>query len=359
MQGGVEKHCEELYPRMVSHDSQITVCNRAPYFAKDSRLPVYNGVRCVYLWCPRTKSLEAALHTFAASLLCIVKRPDIVHIHNIGPALCIPLLKAFGIKTVVTYHSVNYTHAKWNMLQRQILQIGEAMSIRCANKVIVVSETMRRQLEKKYSSNDLLYIPNGVAVAPAVVSGDTLQKYGLTPGGYVLAVCRLSPEKGAADLIDAYARLGRVPYKLVIAGDADHETGYSRAVKKMAAETPGVVLTGFLREEQLRVFYAHAGLFVLPSHAEGLSIALLEALSFGLPVLASDIPQNREVLSGDARFFKVGDVAQLTEKISACMARGISAEEKAQQIQYVRKRFNWDGIAEQTLAAYQRVLHAA
>ena len=74
----------------------------------------------------------------------------------------------------------------------------------------------------------------------------------------------------------------------------DHPGHYVRDLETLAAATPEVVTTGFQSGTALAELYAHAGLFVLPSSHEGLPMVLLEATVAGLPVLASDIPANRE-----------------------------------------------------------------
>lgn len=114
----------------------------------------------------------------------------------------------------------------------------------------------------------------------------------LTPRRYVLAVGRFVEEKGFDLLIKAFARISDSNCKLVIAGDADHEDHYSVSLKRLAEEHH-VVLTGFVRGAKLNELFSHARLFVLPSFHEGLPIVLLEALSYRLPVLVSDIPANR------------------------------------------------------------------
>ena len=81
-------------------------------------------------------------------------------------------------------------------------------------------------------------------------------------------------------------------YRLVIAGDADHEIPYTKQLKKLAGMN-NVVLPGFLKGEELHQLFTHARLFVLPSFHEGLPISLLEAMSYRLPVLVSDIPANK------------------------------------------------------------------
>ena len=86
-------------------------------------------------------------------------------------------------------------------------------------------------------------------------------------------------------------------WRLVIAGDADHEDEYSRKLKVMASKDQRVIMTGFIKGDVLRELYSNAGLFVLPSYHEGLPIVALEAMSYGLPVLVSAIPANMELVS--------------------------------------------------------------
>ncbi len=77
----------------------------------------------------------------------------------------------------------------------------------------------------------------------------------------------------------------------MLAGDADFEDDYSRSLKKQARDN-GVVLTGFIKGEKLHSLLTGARCFVLPSSHEGLPISLLEAMSYSLPVIVSDIPAN-------------------------------------------------------------------
>jgi len=355
VQGGVEKHCAELYPRLAKYGHKITIFSRSPYFHKADRILNNNGLRFVYLWCPRSKNLETIFHTFIASMFCLFKRPDIVHFHNIGPALFIPLIKVSGIKTIVTYHSCNYQHQKWNKFARMVLRLGEAMGIRFADKVIIISKTTGRFLEKKYCKNDLEFIPNGVNPPEIMPPGDTLEKYKLKPGRYVFTACRFVPEKGLHDLIAAYHKIRNPEFKLVIAGDADHETEYSRDLKKSAEGNQNIALTGLLFGRPLLELYSNAGLFILPSYYEGLPITLLEALSYGLAVLISDIPPNREIPLPDYRYFRVGDIDELNRKMQELINTGIREEERKHYRELLEKEYNWDKIAQRTLGVYKSV----
>jgi glycosyltransferase involved in cell wall biosynthesis len=127
-------------------------------------------------------------------------------------------------------------------------------------------------------------------------------------------------------------------------------------LKKTTAEDERIVLTGYITGEPLKQVYSHAGLFVLPSYHEGLPIALLEAMSYGLPVLVSDIPANKEIGLPDERYFHCGDVEELKSKISRCLKAGLSEEEKKAMSQKLEEKFNWNQIADQTIAVYKKAL---
>jgi glycosyltransferase involved in cell wall biosynthesis len=190
-------------------------------------------------------------------------------------------------------------------------------------------------------------------VLPA--SAEHLAALGLVPGRYVLQVSRLVAEKRQLDLITAYeaARLP-APWKLVLVGGLD-DSEYCRRLSARATQA-GVVMAGFRTGEALNQLYANAGLFVLPSSHEGLPIALLEALSYALPVVASDIPANLELGLPPDIYVPLGDTARLAERIRD-LAKGPRDSLRWEGLRdAVLVRYDWDEVARQTFAVYQRVM---
>ena len=356
VQGGVEKHGEELYPRLAQLGCDITVFTRTPYFPKGKRFPEWRGVKYFPLWCPKQKYLEAFIHTFIGVLKSRIGSPDLLHIHGIGPSLMVPLAKILGLKVIVTNHGPEYQRQKWGKLAKRVLRLGEFFAIKYSDKMIVISQEIKRFLENKYGRRDLELISNGVERPLPIPPGEILLKYGLKPRQYALMACRFVPEKGIHDLMDAYSKLENRQFKLAIAGDADHETEYSREIKRIAKKREGIVLTGYISGRPLAELFSNAGLFLLPSYYEGLPIALLEALSYGLPVLVSDIPANREVSLPNSRFFPPGDVALLSRKMAELFAQGISQEEIRRNEELLIKKYDWDVIAKKTYEVYASMI---
>jgi len=348
--GGVEKHCQELYPLIAAMGHEVIVATRRPYVKNPA--PRWQGIDLCHIYAPRKKSVEAIVHTFLAVIQAKRLKADILHIHAVGPGLMVPFARLLGLRVVVTNHGPDYDRQKWGRAARIMLRLGEYLGGRFADSVIVISEVIRQIIRKRCGREaDLIY--NGVRLPKIAACSDFLEARQVVPGKYFLAVSRLVPEKGLHDLIDAFQRLD-TDWHLVIAGDADHETGYSWQLKARMAAVPQVVHTGYITGDPLNQVFSHAGLFVLPSYHEGLPIALLEAMSYGLSVLVSDIPANLEVGLAKERYFKCGSADDLRQKMAHHLATPITSAEKACFRHWIRAKYNWQKIAEQTLAVYQK-----
>jgi starch synthase len=350
--GGVEKHCEELFPRVVARGHEVFLATRSCYVADDRK--VWQGIRLVKCFAPRAKSVEAVAHTLIAVLKARRCHPDVLHIHAIGPSLLTPLARLMGFPVVVTNHGPEYDRQKWGRAAKTVLRFGEKVGGTWANEVIAVSGVIGGIVRKRcHRAAHVIY--NGVTIQDPSKDTGFLEQIGAKPGKYVLAVARFVPEKGLHDLMEAFEGM-KEDLRLVIAGDADHESDYSRRLKSTAAADARIILTGYITGESLRQVYSHAGLFVLPSYHEGLPIALLEAMSYGIPVLVSDIAANKEVGLSDEKYFRCGNVEEMRTKIALLMRKGLPESEMRAIRSRIEEKFNWDRIADQTIAVYRRAL---
>jgi glycosyltransferase involved in cell wall biosynthesis len=140
--------------------------------------------------------------------------------------------------------------------------------------------------------------------------------------------------------------------------------GYEEQLRSLAGDDKRIVFLGPRYGEELASLFRKAYLFVLPSAVEGLPIALIEALAYGLPVLVSDIPENLEVLEHESlRFgatFKTGCAVSLAEQLAGLVddpdAVALMGERGRQA---VRQKYDWDAIADQTEEVYRGLVAGA
>ncbi|WP_166424101.1 glycosyltransferase family 4 protein [Paraglaciecola sp. 20A4] len=350
--GGIESHCQQLYPRLVAQGAEVTILARSPYV--ENKPYQYQGVKVIPVWAMRHKFLETFLHTFVAIFYArLFVHPDVIHLHAIGPALFTPLARLLGMKVVVTHHGADYDRQKWNGLGKGVLKTGEAMAIMFANKILVVGKSLTDRLQQQHpkQAHKIEFVPNGaIADFDSNVTIDDLSAtgLGLEAQSYIVAVGRFVPEKGFHDLVKAYL-LTDIPQKLVIVGSTDHQDDYSRELLKQASER--VIFAGRREGNQLKALYKFAKLFVLPSYHEGLPIVALEAISADTPVLLSDIMPNLDIELDAQNYFKVGDHADLAKKLTQDIPKAPKAD--------ILVKYDWDKIAQHSLLLINQTVKAS
>ena len=349
--GGVETHCEELFPRIAHLGFDVTLIRRKNY-VKDN-LSEWNGVKLITIPSPKKKSFEAIVHTFRAINAAKREHAQVLHIHAIGPALLTPYAKLMGMKVVFTHHGPDYNRDKWGFLAKTVLRMGEALGCHYADDVIVISQVIKDLIAAKHHrTKNVHLIYNGVSDPEICHYPEYFSSLGIEEGKYILGMCRFVPEKNLHHLVEAFARWQKAnpqnaDIKLVLAGDTDFEDSYSRQLKQMAKDN-NAILTGFIKGKKLHSLLTHCLCYCLPSSHEGLPIALLEAMSYGVKVLVSDIPANLEVGLPADDYFRCGDVDVLTRKITEVINRAL------QHIDYDMTKYDWGNIAQQVAAIYSK-----
>ncbi len=347
---GIETYYEEVGSRLAAMGHEVTAYCRN-HFTPD--VSEYQGIRVRRLPSLRTKHGETISHSILCTLDALFRGYDIIQYHAIGSAPLALLPRVFGATTVVSVRGLDWQRAKWGGLARRVLQFGEWASARCPSATVVVSETLRDHYAQQHGRTPTV-IQNAVLRVPPKPA-QRVHELGLEPGKFILFAGRISPEKEVHTLIEA-ARplLGDV--KLAIAGGSSYSTDYIEQVHAMADDS--VVFLGQVDHETVHELYSQCHTFVLPSVMEGLSIALLEAVSFGACIVATDIPENREVVGDAGLYFETGDTEALRSQLRTLLespqladACRIAARERASE-----KLLDWDGVAERTEHLYRRLL---
>ncbi len=359
--GGVETHVENIATRLAARGHDVWAFCRSRLRPESNGRAAddaerYRGVRLVYRPSIHTKHLDAASHT----LLCTAESAvfhdfDIVHLHGIGPAAFSPVAGLFGRRVVSTFHALDWRQVKWGARAKSFLRRGESLGARKSDGVIAVSRLMQAHIVTEYGVEPT-YIPNGAALPATLPPMTALARWGLRPGGYVLTVGRIIPDRELHTLIEAFNQLPRT-LELVVVGSETPRTSYTDMLRRAAGDR--VTFTGDVFGEDLQSLYAHCLIYVLASRVEGLPITVCEAMAHSRPLVLSDIPENVEVGGDAARYFACGDVNALLQTLDDLIddeagraALGAIGRRRCETV------YNWDLIADQIEAAYYRLLQA-
>lgn len=364
--GGVERHVHDLATRLAQAGQNVTVYSRSWYTGKKGTQMI-EQVRVVSIPSLITKHLDTFTHTLLATLHAITRHFDIIHYHGVGPALLAWLPRLFSPKTkvIITFHSIDRHHQKWGWFAKKILRLGERAAVVFAHKTITVSRSLQKYCNDEFKA-DTYYIPSGINKIVPTPDSAILKKFGLQPGNYFLMVSRLIPHKGVHILVDAFTKLksGNNPHtaslKLVITGGSAYTNEYVGDLHKQASACNDIVFTDYQTGDALATLYTHARALIHPSLNEGLPIAVLEAMNYGIPVLLSDIPEHLEIVNNPRVLFKQNDADSLVEKLQWFLNLSIQ-EQKNLVIENqasIKKNYQWEHIIPKIMAAYRSLLPA-
>lgn len=350
--GGIERHVEELSSELVRDGVDVSVYCRGWYCADREEK---DGVKKIFMPTIHTKNLDAISHTFISTLHAIfVEKPDIIHYHGVGPALCawIPRLLSPRTRVVVTFHSIDRNHDKWGRFARVMLRAGEWSTCRFADRTIAVSQMLENYCRDVYGI-DASYLPNGVTSFGESNPG-LLKEWNLAPGRYLLFVGRLIRLKGVHTLIAAYRQLPaeiRERYPLVITGEACDQ-GYVRELTALARGA-NVKFVGNQTGAKLAALYRGAALFVQPSECESMPIVVLEAVGENIPVIASDIDAHKEIMDSEGIYFESKNILELAACLQETLGDLDGVKERAKTLgARILHTFAWNKIASDTKDVY-------
>ena len=238
------------------------------------------------------------------------------------------------------------------------------------DRILVVSEHWRDILRGEFGRAAEV-VHNGVDVsrfqaADRALAARLRRRAGAVDRPLILAVGGIEPRKGSDTLVQAVASLrrqGRRPVLAVVGGHSFQD--YRDYRERVLASLPGlglrldedVALLGTVPDAELPAWYAAADVFAFPSTKEGWGLAVLEAMSAGLPVVASDLPVFHEYLrpGRDALLVPVGDAPALAAALAAVLDDRRLAGGLASAALMVGERFSWGRAAAEHQAIYAAI----
>ena len=185
-------------------------------------------------------------------------------------------------------------------------------------KIITVSETIKQEIVDFFncSEEDVNVVYNYFSFGEKPVLDYSkeeqlkiLSKYNIESKKYILSVATLNKRKNIPMLIDAYSQLDS-DIKLVLVGKASSES--------FNCNNQNIIFTGYLSDDELKVLYKQAFLYVFPSVYEGFGIPIIDAQAFGIPVICSNIPVFKEIAGKGAEFCEL-NILDVVKKIKTIL----------------------------------------
>jgi len=187
---------------------------------------------------------------------------------------------------------------------------------------------------------------------------NVLKKYKINEK-YILSVGTIEPRKNFITLIKAFNHIKQKKadfnYKLVVAGRTGWKSEATYLERENSPYRDDILFTGRVPDQDLVQIYNQAELFVYPSLFEGFGLPPLEAMSCGLPVIASDTSSLKEVIGNAGILTTAGDESKLKKQILHVLENKEIKEELKRKSLIQAKKFSWEKTATKTLAIYNSI----
>lgn len=302
-EGGIATWTKEYLRHAEEFDIHCTVVNsaivggRANYFKGSVNL-LDEARRMVSIWGQMRTSLNA-------------ERYDIVHINSSCGILglfreffCVQIAKRKKCRTVVQFHCCIPDLLRYGFQKRILKKI-----VKAADHIFVLEEKSYRYIES-LGKKGIDLVPNFIeenAVCAAKIYNESLS--------HILFVGRVEKMKGVYELVECARHFPNIVFDLV--GNVND--------KDLASQAPSnVVFHGVKDRKEVYEYLIKTDVFLFPSHSEGFSIALLEAMDTGCPVVATNVGANQEMLENQGGIIvRVGNCQDIENAIEQMRSRSL------------------------------------
>lgn len=338
--GGFETAIEEVGRRLAERGHDVVVYTRGA----EQKLATHLGMRVVHLPALPVKQLETLSHTGLSVMhLMTRRRPDATFVFNAANSPFLPLLRLRRARVALHMDGLEWRRSKWGPRGKAYYRWAETFGVRTADALIADAPGIADYYAHQFRAPTEL-IRYGAPILDTAAES-LIQAMGLTPGGYHLVVARFEPENHVLEIVEGY-RQSAATLPLVVVGSAPYSSDYTARIQAAADGDDRIRLVGGVYDQQLLdALYFHALAYAHGHSVGGTNPSLLRAMGAATPVIAFDVPFNREVLDDDGWFFaSPADAARAFEQAeadgTATRERGARSQRRA------AAAFRWDDVTD-------------
>lgn len=343
--GGIENYMYNLTQELSKLGHECVVWCESDH----NEVEYINGVKVISHKGPRSNlickpwcGLKATIKT-----LLYERHVSLIHYNAWPPSLWSWIPRVFGIPSLMEGHGLEWQRSKYSLKAQRIMKLMEAITAKTNQHLVMCSMGQVTYFKETYHKNAVC-IPCAVNLPDLKLAdkSNILDTYNLQKGKYFFFMGRLVQDKNPDYLIKAFKKIKNKGYKLVISGSNDVMPTYVDSLKQLAGDCKDIVFTGAVYGKDKARLLRDAYCFCLPSTIEGLSIVMIEAASYRLPIIASDIEANREFLKDEAVYVRPENVDDLINALEFALNHSEQlCYFKDENFKKVINSFTWDQVA--------------
>jgi glycosyltransferase involved in cell wall biosynthesis len=336
--GGFETLAENLvrYHDAASLKSSLTVyCSSKSYPSKE---PIYLSGRLKYV--PLNANGAQSIPYDIWSLLSAVwQRNDVILLLGVSGAIALPLVRLVSSARIVTnIDGIEWRREKWQGLAKRFLRFSEKIAVHFSHELISDNLAIAEYVQQVYGANAHVIAYGGdhaIGVDAVPVDESAL------PEKYAFSVCRIEPENNVHLVLEAFSALKS--HALVMVGNWN-SSDYGRTLRKKYAACSNIhLLVPIYDLGKLKTLRTQATHYVHGHSAGGTNPSLVEAMHFGMPVLAFDCNFNRRTTEDRAFFFKTSAaLVHLMQTMDETAAKRVGRN----MLEIAQRRYTWRIVAQ-------------
>lgn len=335
--GGFETLADQLIRHLHGNYAFTVYCSSLSY---PSRADDFNGAKLVYL--PfNANGMQSTVYDIAA-ISHALPRADTLLILGVSGCIILPIVRLLSRKKIIAHiDGMEWQRAKWNWFAKAFLRLSERLAVKFADVVIADNAAIKRYVYKEYHRDSVLIAYGGDHAEAQPDIKDFREEFAFLGRKYAFGICRIEPENNVHSVLETFSAVDGLP--LVMVGNWDN-SDYGRALKAKYRDVANIhVIDAIYDQRKLDALRSNCSLYIHGHSAGGTNPSLVEAMNLGLPIVAFDVPYNRETTENKAIYFKnaneLANVVQSRDTLALDkVARDMSA--------IAQRAYQWETIAQ-------------
>jgi glycosyltransferase involved in cell wall biosynthesis len=266
---------------------------------------------------------------------------DVILILGTPGSIVLPVLRVFrNTKTIINFGGLEWKRSKWNIIVRMYLRLTEYLAIKFATIVIADNQFFCDHIIKSYNRKPILIEYGGDHVNTTPQANDSAStKYPFINDNYDVSVSRAQHDNNLHIVLDAYKQSNR---KIVLISNFN-SSNYGKEIKKNYSNKDNIILLDAIYDQsELDIIRSRASLYIHSHLFCGTAPSLVEAMSFGSPILCFDNETNRYTTENNCQYFN--DVESLIRILDNIDENYLNTNSK-KMLEIAQSRYKWDRVS--------------